>query len=479
MNRGWMSRAFVALLSVGGWSACANVPLEADASEDHAEELSASADPAGDAGIELGSSEQALDSASDFCWKDSYGRGAGSVPDACPGQQQDAGLCYPYCAAGYYGVGPVCWQACPAGYRDDGTACWLDSSIVNANNSKCPWYDVCGVTVARGCSTCPAGYRNDGCTCRRDVSMFYKNSYGRGAGAPRSCNPSLQSDAGLCYNYCNSGYSGVGPVCWGECPAALPVACGAGCAASTADCAEKVISQVEASLEMAGNIAGAVMSFGTSAAAKYVTKVGLSAAQKAALKEQIKREIKERAQSLAEDTLNAAAEETVKGMMGEEVDWSALDPTGIAAMVDAFNAPSCANFESNKALGRPAYQSSTEHGGAASRAVDGNTAGQWSGGSVTHTSTQAGAWWYVDLARSTKINRVVVHNRQDCCSERLSNFHVDVRDASNRILVRKNFSGVAGAQTTFDFGGASGERVVVELNGTNVLSLAEVQVMGI
>jgi len=88
-------------------------------------------------------------------------------------------------------------------------------------------------------------------------------------------------------------------------------------------------------------------------------------------------------------------------------------------------------------------------------------------------------WWYVDLAKPTKIHRVVVYNRQDCCSDRLSNFHVDVRDSSNRTLVRKNFSGVAGAQTTFDFGGVSGERVVVELNGSNVLSLAEVQVMGI
>lgn len=452
--------------------------LEAEISDADEAELEAYEAVSDDAGIELGSSEQALEGATDFCWKENYGRGAGSVPNACPGQQEDAGLCYNYCASGYYGVGPVCWQACPAGYRDDGTACWLDASIISANNSSCPWYDQCGLTFARGCSTCPAGYRNDGCTCRRDVSMFYKHSYGRGAGAPRSCDPSLQSDAGLCYNYCSPGYSGVGPVCWGQCPASLPVACGAGCAASEADCAEKVISQVEASLEMAGNIASAVMSFGGSAAAKYITKVGLSAAQKAALKQEIKREIKERMKDMAEDALDAAAEETIKGMVGEEVDWSSLDPTGIAAMVDAFNAPSCGSLETNKALGRPAYQSSTEYGGEASRAVDGNLSAQWSAGSVTHTSTQSGAWWYVDLARPTKINRVVVYNRQDCCSERLSNFHVDIRDASNRTIVRKNFSGVAGAQTSFDFAGVSAERVVVELNGSNVLSLAEVQVMG-
>ena len=48
-----------------------------------------------------------------FSWffKASYGRGAGYAPGNCPGgRQNDAGLCYPYCAAGYHGVGPVC---CP------------------------------------------------------------------------------------------------------------------------------------------------------------------------------------------------------------------------------------------------------------------------------------------------------------------------------------------------------------------------------
>ncbi len=325
-------------------NACAQPP-SADLSvglEDHS-----------DAGIEqeesdaLASVAQSLDQADTFCWKDSYGRGAGSVPDACPGQQQDAGLCYPWCASGYYGVGPVCWQACPSGYRDDGSACWLDASIISANNSQCPWYDRCGVTLSKGCSKCPSGYRNDGCTCRRDTTKFYKASYGRGAGQARSCNPSLQSDAGLCYNYCSSGYSGVGPVCWGQCPAAAPVQCGAGCAESSAQCAEKIMTQIEASVEMASNIASAVMSFGSSAAVKYVTKAGLTQTQKAALKQKIKAELKERAYELAEFERDAMAEAAVTAAQGEPVDWSSLDPTGIAAMVDAFNAPLCSTLATN------------------------------------------------------------------------------------------------------------------------------------
>ena len=296
-----------------------------------------------DAGV-LESRVEPLAEAANFCWKNSYGRGAGSVPDTCPGQQQDGGLCYPWCSAGYYGVGPVCWQACPAGYRDDGTACWLDASIVNANTSQCPWYDACGVTLAKGCSKCPSGYRNDGCTCRRDASMFYKKSYGRGAGQARSCSTSLQSDAGLCYNYCKSGYSGVGPVCWGQCPAQAPVQCGAGCAVSSAACAEKVISQINATLDMASNIATAVISFGASSTAKYLTKVAMTQAQRAALKQKVKDEIKRKAYEIAEDELDRLANAAVTAAQGEPVDWNALDPTGIATMVDAFNAPLCSTL---------------------------------------------------------------------------------------------------------------------------------------
>src|SRR5262245_42868365 len=60
----------------------------------------------------------------EFCWRDSYGRGVGTIPDACPsGKENDAGLCYPVCNSGYRGVGPVCWQSCPSGYSDFGVGC--------------------------------------------------------------------------------------------------------------------------------------------------------------------------------------------------------------------------------------------------------------------------------------------------------------------------------------------------------------------
>ncbi|HKO95234.1 MAG TPA: hypothetical protein VJU61_28960, partial [Polyangiaceae bacterium] len=67
----------------------------------------------------------------DILWKDSYGRGAGSVPSSCgSGEEYDAGLCYPACAPGYHGVGPTCWGDCPADYQDDGATCSLTSILV-------------------------------------------------------------------------------------------------------------------------------------------------------------------------------------------------------------------------------------------------------------------------------------------------------------------------------------------------------------
>ncbi len=142
----------------------------------------------------------------------SYGRGVGQAPTSCgAGKQLDAGLCYPVCQSGYTGVGPVCWGTCAAGYRDDGATCHRDTRIVDANTSACPWYDKCNAS----CSTCPAGYHNDGCTCRVDVRTYGKPSYGRGVGVtPTGCPSGWQLDAGLCYPACNSGYWGLGPVCW-------------------------------------------------------------------------------------------------------------------------------------------------------------------------------------------------------------------------------------------------------------------------
>lgn len=152
--------------------------------------------------------------------KPSYDRGPGGPPYQCPvGEELDAGLCYPLCANGYHGVGPLCWGLCPPQYTDDGATCRRDAKIIGADNSKCPWYDKCGLTFAKGCSICPPGFSNDGCTCRIDTNVISKPSYGRGTGSvPNRCAANQEYDTGLCYVSCAVGYHGVGPVCWGSCP---------------------------------------------------------------------------------------------------------------------------------------------------------------------------------------------------------------------------------------------------------------------
>lgn len=63
-----------------------------------------------------------------------------SLPLPPPTSRQSGLLCYPDCAAGYTGVGPVCWQQCRPGFTDEGALCGKGGSIVPADTSACPWY---------------------------------------------------------------------------------------------------------------------------------------------------------------------------------------------------------------------------------------------------------------------------------------------------------------------------------------------------
>lgn len=64
--------------------------------------------------------------------------------------------------------------------------------------------------------------------------------------------------------------------------------------------------------------------------------------------------------------------------------------------------------------------------GLAPNAIDGNTNGVWSGGSVTHTgSAVVGNWWQVNLGSIRKIDKIEIYNRSDdCCIGRLREFYI-------------------------------------------------------
>ncbi|MCW3815987.1 glycoside hydrolase N-terminal domain-containing protein [Micromonospora sp. DR5-3] len=143
----------------------------------------------------------------------------------------------------------------------------------------------------------------------------------------------------------------------------------------------------------------------------------------------------------------------------------------------------------NLALRKPAEQSSTypSGGGVASRAVDGNTDGNFSSNSVTHTNLDNQPWWQVDLGASQDIGEVLVWNRTDCCSARLTDFYVLVSDspftsASLETTLQQpgvhafRYAGTAGTPTHINVS-KSGRYVRVQLtSASNYLSLAEVQV---
>jgi hypothetical protein len=149
---------------------------------------------------------------------------------------------------------------------------------------------------------------------------------------------------------------------------------------------------------------------------------------------------------------------------------------------------------SNLALGRTASQSSTLSGYATTGpagAVDGNTDGNFFNGSVTHTNLDPNAWWQVDLGASALVNSIAIWNRTDCCSNRLNDYWVFVSDVpfapTDTPATLANRPGTFSShQTTIPSpsmviaaGGAQGRYVRVQLTGTNYLSLAEVQVIGI
>ena len=130
----------------------------------------------------------------------------------------------------------------------------------------------------------------------------------------------------------------------------------------------------------------------------------------------------------------------------------------------------------NLALNGSASQSSTRHGGDASRAIDGNSNGSYSSGSVTHTATGNGAWWQVQLNQTSNISQVVVHNRSDnCCVSRLSSYTVSVLNDGGNIVWSQSYSSAPTPTNTINVN-ATGRTVRVSLNGT--LSLAEVEVLG-
>jgi len=159
-----------------------------------------------------------------FCYRRSYGRGAGYPLNACPTNAPDKNglLCYPKCRDGYVGVGPVCWQDCSP-LKTVGIFCVGSNNLADLKIS----YD----------------------------RIFVRKSYGRGAGSPMVCSSQYEKSGALCYDYCDKRYYGVGPVCWQYCPSSQPISCfGFGCSITSADCTTIIIDMFATVTSAAMNI---------------------------------------------------------------------------------------------------------------------------------------------------------------------------------------------------------------------------------
>lgn len=148
-------------------------------------------------------------------------------------------------------------------------------------------------------------------------------------------------------------------------------------------------------------------------------------------------------------------------------------------------------FETQLALEKHAVQSSTYTTGYAGAAVDGNRSGIFSSNefnSVTQTLTEPQAWWQVNLGARNYISNLTIFNRIDGYKERLSNFYVLISTtpfSSNRlqdllhdpVVWKFHMMYVVEDETTITVQ-RYGWFVRIQLAGTGILSLAEVEVWG-
>ncbi|WP_425420440.1 discoidin domain-containing protein [Phaeodactylibacter xiamenensis] len=336
----------------------------------------------------------------DFCWKETYGRGVGTIPKICPnGMENDAGLCYTLCKEGYYGVGPVCWKSCPEGFRDDGAFCFKPESYgrgggyiwkigdrpfsASGQFKRCEEAhgkgncEIYGAIVypkckegfyAAGCCVCspvcPEGFTDIGVSCA-------KPSYGRGVGIiPTICEDGKENNAGLCYKLCRDGFKGVGPVCWEvTCPYVNGTEwtdCGAGCAQSTNTCATAIIDMTVSPLVAVLSIAGMTVSGGGSGVVKAVASTGKTLKYTA----KATKGVSKITQAAIERDLMAKAREQLNGQPMPEhqkkgieeyaamaydaartydFDWrdfAGVDPTGLTSVAAAYANPLCKDIKS-------------------------------------------------------------------------------------------------------------------------------------
>ncbi len=95
----------------------------------------------------------------------------------------------------------------------------------------------------------------------------------------------------------------------------------------------------------------------------------------------------------------------------------------------------------NIAVGKQASQSSTDFGGPAAYAVDGNTSGNFDNKTVTHTANEKNPWWQVDLGENVAIDRISVWNRTGPgLQARLDGYRVSILNEQKKPVWSEDFA---------------------------------------
>jgi alpha-L-fucosidase len=162
---------------------------------------------------------------------------------------------------------------------------------------------------------------------------------------------------------------------------------------------------------------------------------------------------------------------------------------GLVGSVRADVVPSPPDDLLLQANGGVAAQSSTTFGAPASNANDGNRAGNFFvDGSTSHTDFGL-QWLEVKTPAANLIGKVIVWNRTDCCSERLSPFEVQIFNGAamvfttgpinfnQTIFIPTSTTGASGDEINIP--GILGDRVRVQLDRQDYLHLAELEAYAI
>ena len=140
--------------------------------------------------------------------------------------------------------------------------------------------------------------------------------------------------------------------------------------------------------------------------------------------------------------------------------------------------------QTNVALNSPTQQSSLYYNvDLSSRAVDGNTNGVWTNGSVTHTTTENNPWLKIDLESKYDITKIIIYNRTDsCCSDRITGAQVyggNINSVNPNDFTSLGSPLNSSASQEINNINTTAQYILIYLPGTDkTLSLAEIEVYG-